>query len=177
MTRAHSKAAEKAAFHCGGNLKANVEKAESFAAACIKSKTNGKLVKKEVAAIHLYTQRTPLHSGFNGALGGLGGGGRSSIEPYLPFCKILMNALRKIRAVPTSAVYRGVKRPVSELLAGIKQGDAVEWWWVNMHAGPATRVVPEDADGCFVCPPPSQVGMTQSISVLSRRWPAAFYFC
>lgn len=122
------KAVEKAAAHCGGSFKDNVAKAEAFAATCIKSKSNGKLTKKEVAAIHVYTQKSPLHAGFNGALGGLGADGRFVIEAYLPFCKILMNALRKLKPIPTCAAYRGVKLSVTQLLGSIGQGGVVEWW-------------------------------------------------
>lgn len=86
-----------------------------------------------VAAINAYTQESPLYRMMNATLGGYGNDGRKRMNDYLPYVKLLDEAL-KLLAPPAVhgcepvTLFRGVKMPASRLLGGLKEGDTLTWW-------------------------------------------------
>jgi len=76
---------------------------------------------EEVAAIHLYTQETPLYAILNARLRAEE---REGLKPFLPYVKLLLSALYKLPPV-SALVYRGVKKDLSTEIA---KGKAYIWW-------------------------------------------------
>jgi len=108
-------AVAQAQVHCGGYLQGAVKVALQFAATLAAENNLGPLSVAEAAAVHVYTQETPMYHGLNGALGDWGdGGGRTSLHHYLPYIKLLRAALLKLppqSATGATIVHRGVHMP------------------------------------------------------------------
>ena len=80
------------------------------------------------AAIHLYTQETPLYKKLNTLLRDHG---RSGMEPFLPYLKLLLHGLYQLPLENITIVYRGVK--IEGLAAKYKSkiGKKVVWWTIS----------------------------------------------
>ena len=79
----------------------------------------------DAAAIHIYTQHTPLYPGLNGALGGWGRDGVAAAPHYLQYAKLLLNSCSKLPTY-SGRLYRGVCLPLSVVLGGLGVGDILE---------------------------------------------------
>jgi len=79
------------------------------------------LSQDEIAAIHLYTQETPLYRVLNGCLRNEV---RKVLKPFFPYLKLLLRAMYKLPAVK-SHVYRGVKMDFSKKFVS---GEEYVWW-------------------------------------------------
>lgn len=120
----------KAAEHCNTpkrfDFKAAVKEAESFGATLLKTAPPHSLptglTAANIAALHVYTQHTPLYSGLNGALGGWGDGGTAAVPHYLPYAKQFVAAAAKLPRFE-GKVYRGIRLPPSAILGGKVVGD------------------------------------------------------
>jgi hypothetical protein len=112
-----------AAKHAGfKKIKANVESANIFAKWKLNREPALSLSKDEIAAIHLYTQQCDVYSKLNEALRDRN---REVIKPYLPYLRLLMEALRKLPSTPNKVVFRGVKKNLTE---NVSKNDEFVWW-------------------------------------------------
>jgi hypothetical protein len=81
---------------------------------------------EDIATVHLYTQQTPLFGKMNAALRDLGAGNTALIVHYLPYINLLLKALNQLARVDLDQVlYRGVKRPHTEVIGVLKVGDVL----------------------------------------------------
>ncbi len=77
----------------------------------------------EIAALHLYTQESPLYPILNARLRDRN---RERIRPLIPLVKLLLTALYKLPAISGTTVYRGVKRTLKALFLPTEQ---TKFWW------------------------------------------------
>jgi hypothetical protein len=122
-------AAAQGQVHCGGDLQKAVKSAFVFAGQLAADNKLGPLSVAEAAAIHLYSQDTPLYQRLNAALGDYGDWGkRASLHHYLPYIKLLRAALLKLPPQTATIVYRGSKCPLQTLIPNATVGKKVVWW-------------------------------------------------
>ena len=102
------------------NLQHPAKAAHGFAA-----KTQSKvLTKHEIAALYLYTTQSALYKQLNATLRHPD---RTRIEPYFPYLRLFISALRKI-AAGEMKLYRGVG---IDLRKQYPKGGTVTWWGVS----------------------------------------------
>ena len=80
------------------------------------------LSQDEIAAIHLYTQETPLYRVLNDRLRSEK---RELLVPFFPYLKLLLRAMYKLPVIKCS-VYRGVTKDLSK---NFVSGESYIWWW------------------------------------------------
>jgi hypothetical protein len=113
---AQQQSAEIAAMDLEGNIFCAL-----MAADHIISAGDALLTRDEAAAIHLYTQESPLYKTLNAYLRDRD---RRKLKPLMPFLKLLLTALHKLPPLKTN-VYRGVKLDLS---AKHPKGKQCIWW-------------------------------------------------
>ena len=107
---------------CGiGGLTLNVISAQRHGATLKNHGQGGALTADHIAAIHLYTQASVFYRMLNATLRDRD---RTFIRPYLPYLRLLLEALRQLPA-KTRTVYRGVKLDLSDKF---RPGDQPVWW-------------------------------------------------
>jgi hypothetical protein len=138
-------AATHAQMHCNTNLQAAVEAAFAFAAELAAANRLGPLSVADAAAVHLYSQETPLYRYVNGGLAGHGGEGRDALPHYLPYIKLLLAALLKLPPQCATNVYRGIKLPLNTLIPNANVGQKVVWWAFTSTS--RSKIAPKDFIG------------------------------
>ena len=76
------------------------------------------------AAIHLYTQESPLYVALNAALRSAN---RQEIKPYFPYLRILLSGVAQCK-VSSCTVYRGVKKNIASQYV---PGKEITWWQLS----------------------------------------------
>ena len=94
-----------------------------------------KMSVEDIATVNAYTQESPLYGGLNGALGGYGKGGWDALVYYMPYLINFLAAISPLKPLAADGkfvtLYRGVKRPASELLGNLQVGDVLTWWSIT----------------------------------------------
>ena len=85
------------------------------------------LSQDEIAAIHLYTQETPLYRVLNDRLRSEK---RELLVPFFPYLKLLLRAMYKLPVIKCS-VYRGVTKDLSKSFVS---GESYIWWGLTSTA-------------------------------------------
>jgi serine/threonine protein kinase len=115
--------------HCQEDLQVELEISTTFANVYMVSERGQRhargLETVHVAAIHLYTQESPVYKYMNGALGGWGKGGTAALSNYIPYIRLLTVAMSKLPKVELTC-YRGVTNvPLDIILQGCGVGDTL----------------------------------------------------
>ena len=76
----------------------------------------------QIAAIHLYTQQSPIYSVLNAQLRNHD---RNALKPAFPYLKLFLTALYSLPPVSSVTVYRGIK---GDLSAKFRDGTEHQWW-------------------------------------------------
>jgi len=108
-----------AVVHCGGNLDDEVKRAIS------RGRKQSVMDAMDFAVIYLYTLPTVLYIGLNGAFGGYGKDGEEAIPHYLPFGKLLFDALDKQSKLSGMMVWRGIKVSYEQVLGGRGENETI----------------------------------------------------
>jgi hypothetical protein len=106
-------------------VKANVVSACKFAKWKLSREPEIKLSADEIAAIHLYTQQCDLYRKLNEALRDRK---RVLIKPFLPYLRLLVQALRQLPSCSNKVVFRGVTKDLSDK---IRKHDELVWWGLS----------------------------------------------
>ena len=85
------------------------------------------LSQDEIAAIHLYTQETPLYRVLNDRLRSEK---RELLVPFFPYLKLLLRAMYKLPVIKCP-VYRGVTKDLSK---NFVSGESYIWWGLTSTA-------------------------------------------
>jgi hypothetical protein len=75
----------------------------------------------EIAAIHIYTQETPLYSRLNQLLRARD---RAQLKPWLPYLKLLLTAVHRLTPV-SDTLFRGVRLDIADRYP---MGEELVWW-------------------------------------------------
>ena len=76
----------------------------------------------QIAAIHLYTQQSPIYSVLNAQLRNRD---RNALKPAFPYLKLFLTALYSLPRVSSVTVYRGIKKDLSAMF---RVGTEHRWW-------------------------------------------------
>ena len=76
----------------------------------------------QIAAIHLYTQQSPIYSVLNAQLRNRD---RNALKPVFPYLKLFLTALYSLPPVSSVTVYRGIKKDLSAMF---RVGTEYQWW-------------------------------------------------
>ena len=76
----------------------------------------------QIAAIHLYTQQSPIYSVLNAHLRNRD---RNALRPVFPYLKLFLTALYSLPPVSSVNVYRGIKKDLSAMFG---DGTEHQWW-------------------------------------------------
>jgi len=108
------------------------------------------LSQDEIAAIHLYTQETPLYRVLNDRLRSEK---RELLVPFFPYLKLLLRAIFKLPVIKCP-VYRGVTKDLSK---NFVSGKSYIWWGLTSTAAKIEvrfdLIVSEDPLLHFIPPP------------------------
>lgn len=121
----------KAENHCGP-LTFVLDEAEMFAAENVSQiqLSNPDISDEVVKTVFAYTRESDLYKKMNAALGNYGSDAdpRSNLVDFLPFVKLLKHSLSLLPKRRPGIVYRGVKRPYTDLLNGASFGGTLTWF-------------------------------------------------
>ena len=99
-----------------------VDCAKSAARKCKAMNPADPLTLDQIAAIHLYTQPTPIYKILNALLRNCD---RNALKPAFPYLKLFLTALYSLTPVPSVTVYRGIKKDLSAMF---RVGTEHRWW-------------------------------------------------
>jgi hypothetical protein len=127
---------------------------------------NNTLTVNEAAAIHFYTQESVFYRVLNDCLRSEN---REKLRCFLPYLRLLLDALYKLALVPQRTVYRGVK---AKLVAGYAEGRELVWWTItstSLKSGVATTFAGHGACTIFTVETGSIVDITEYSAIKGEK--------